>query len=1089
MIQDNTNYFNMNDFVGKNADVNTIDKFDFHSFYRAYVVDNQDNEKLGRVKIRIPALHENSTTYPWAYPATLTGFGFQTGMFILPPIGSLVWVTFEYSDEHRPIYFGGIPTTYADGKYQSYGPYINGNNPVKVTGNDIPFEYTGSQQIIYKSPKGSILYFDNGEINDLIVMKNVYGQGMEVGAIYDSDTGDYDRYTKMIYDDDNYVQINEGEFHLVLDGEDITLEPSTFNSYNELTNKPQINNVTLQGNKSWQDLGLPSIPTKVSDLENDTGFITKTVNNLTNYYLKTDTYTKTEVNNLIAQINSFNVAIVQVLPTTNIDTHTIYLVPKEGSTQDIYNEYLYVNNNWELLGTTEIDLTNYYTKTEVNTLLASKADISDIPPSMSILSYGHSTWNDFITAYNSKSIVYCRASSNSNPGTGSQTRLAFMAYVNNAETPTQVEFQYYRSVNAHSITQQGDQVYVYLLKNNNTWSVTVRESYTKIVAGTNMSSSYNNGTLTLNSSYTETDPIFSASPASGITSQDISNWNNKSDIIYLGTVSQYNSTQKAFNLDGLKKGVYFFYADSNNLYLKATNTTTSAVTVSEPAIIESNEYSYIINKMVYLYLESDIPETGIASNTTLGNLRYIRFGTYGETYAGNPSDDLIVVYGSTIRMETTYIGISLANKTTNAYLPSDSFKRVLASDYSANRTYSVGDYVKRNGYMYQCNTDITTPEAWTTAHWTSITITNLNLLNTINSKQDLLVSGTNIKTINNESILGSGNISISGGGDPVGIININDYTDNIVIATDLKKGTYVIMNSTNFGQTSMKIKYTSSNTSYLTFSDVDSGLIYVLEDIEEGMTDGTPIIYYDTLTTGGAASRHTIVLDSNNPHGLRGMSNAGSTRTIILSSGAQSINGVKTFSSLPESSVTPTSSNQLVNKQYVDDSILNSGFGLYLLDPSDYPNRTVELVGLKKGIYMWKDAWDTFNLKLDSSYNDTKTYRPIDRMIYVLQDITSSTTAADGEITLVPQYISSVTTLKWDAQMINTSQPAGIVNSGTYEISFVNTSSNQSINGVKTFNSLPLCSVVPTGSTQLVNKQYVDDCIANSITNVLGGSI
>ena len=31
-------------------------------------------------------------------------------------------------------------------------------------------------------------------------------------------------------------------------------------------------------------------------------------------------------------------------------------------------------------------------------------------------------------------------------------------------------------------------------------------------------------------------------------------------------------------------------------------------------------------------------------------------------------------------------------------------------------------------------------------------------------KQDLLVSGTNIKTINNESLLGSGNITIQGGG-------------------------------------------------------------------------------------------------------------------------------------------------------------------------------------------------------------------------------------------------------------------------------------------------------------------------------------
>jgi hypothetical protein len=34
----------------------------------------------------------------------------------------------------------------------------------------------------------------------------------------------------------------------------------------------------------------------------------------------------------------------------------------------------------------------------------------------------------------------------------------------------------------------------------------------------------------------------------------------------------------------------------------------------------------------------------------------------------------------------------------------------------------------------------------------------------LNAKQDTLVSGTNIKTINNESILGSGNITISGGG-------------------------------------------------------------------------------------------------------------------------------------------------------------------------------------------------------------------------------------------------------------------------------------------------------------------------------------
>jgi hypothetical protein len=60
---------------------------------------------------------------------------------------------------------------------------------------------------------------------------------------------------------------------------------------------------------------------------------------------------------------------------------------------------------------------------------------------MVILSYGSSTWNSFIDAYNNNVIVYCRASSDSsNPASGSQTRMAFMAYVNNETTPTEVEF-------------------------------------------------------------------------------------------------------------------------------------------------------------------------------------------------------------------------------------------------------------------------------------------------------------------------------------------------------------------------------------------------------------------------------------------------------------------------------------------------------------------------------------------------------------------------------------------------------------------------------------------------------------------------
>lgn len=69
-----------------------------------------------------------------------------------------------------------------------------------------------------------------------------------------------------------------------------------------------------------------------------------------------------------------NKEIVTVLPTTNISTDTIYLVLKEtAETDDIYNEYLNIDgttSGWEFLGSTAIDLTNYYTKSEANGMFA-----------------------------------------------------------------------------------------------------------------------------------------------------------------------------------------------------------------------------------------------------------------------------------------------------------------------------------------------------------------------------------------------------------------------------------------------------------------------------------------------------------------------------------------------------------------------------------------------------------------------------------------------------------------------------------------------------------------------------------------------
>ena len=61
----------------------------------------------------------------------------------------------------------------------------------------------------------------------------------------------------------------------------------------------------------------------------------------------------------IGNINSFDMAVVQTLPTENISNHTIYLVPKTGETNDVYDEYIYINDAWEMIGNTQVDLSNY----------------------------------------------------------------------------------------------------------------------------------------------------------------------------------------------------------------------------------------------------------------------------------------------------------------------------------------------------------------------------------------------------------------------------------------------------------------------------------------------------------------------------------------------------------------------------------------------------------------------------------------------------------------------------------------------------------------------------------------------------------
>ena len=74
--------------------------------------------------------------------------------------------------------------------------------------------------------------------------------------------------------------------------------------------------------------------------------------------------TKKYVDDVVSNIDTLKREIVQTLPVTDIKEDTIYMVPKTSAgTNNSYDEYMYINNAWEKIGDTEVDLSNYLSKT------------------------------------------------------------------------------------------------------------------------------------------------------------------------------------------------------------------------------------------------------------------------------------------------------------------------------------------------------------------------------------------------------------------------------------------------------------------------------------------------------------------------------------------------------------------------------------------------------------------------------------------------------------------------------------------------------------------------------------------------------
>ena len=118
-----------------------------------------------------------------------------------------------------------------------------------------------------------------------------------------------------------------------------------------------------------EDIASLNIPRKTSDLNNDSGFITSSTDTLTNYYKKSETYNKTEIDSKISSVYKYkgSVASYEDLPSEDLTIGDVYNVETDGS------NYAWNGVIWDKLGG-DVDLSNYYNKTQTDNLLSGKVD-------------------------------------------------------------------------------------------------------------------------------------------------------------------------------------------------------------------------------------------------------------------------------------------------------------------------------------------------------------------------------------------------------------------------------------------------------------------------------------------------------------------------------------------------------------------------------------------------------------------------------------------------------------------------------------------------------------------------------------------
>lgn len=582
----------------------------------------------------------------------------------------------------------------------------------------------------------------------------------------------------------------------------------------------------LTTNFSWNNLA--NKPTSLSDFINDEGFINNTVSNLTNYY------DKTTIDNIVSTLKTGAFQVVSELPSSGVEG-VVYLVGTEAP----YTMYIWENNAFLNIGTTEVNLDGYVKGTNLNTnyVILGNGGSNVVASSYTINNQNANDPNSLLTAkvinalLGTKQDVLTQGqginiSDNtiSTPVSTTSTTISgqsvnklkydgkpiLVDYAVNDDSgrnivDTYATFNDLHTLDIGDITSSSNiyqTLYQKVYENDTTKKNVVIfstegfvDSATSLISsGEHIATPYQDNKILIDSLFV----LNSDNSATSIVSSD-------TVIIDLGTLGGESSTLSPDVLSKInnaisenKKIIFNINFDSgsgvvsNYLYDVENNTIILVMPINA---FDGLLISYIITITLTDGNYSLIPFPSLSPDNVKTVNGQSLIGSGNIEISGEENDAITIDLG-TLSESGTLSSEIISKINNNLNSKSIIFKGTLSGDIPSPFTTSDYTVLTTSGitvigitFLFGTSVNIisiTLPSGSYT-HTSTIwldetntkTINNQSLVGSGNiSVQVPLVSGTNIKTINNQSILGSGNIEISGSGSATKMINLGTLSNS-----------------------------------------------------------------------------------------------------------------------------------------------------------------------------------------------------------------------------------------------------------------------------------------------------------------------